>query len=50
MRLIGRLHLIWVLIVLLLAYVIFAMFVANVGGSEEAIPQPSQHAPAAPSR
>lgn len=41
MRFLGRLHLIWVLIVLLTAFVIFTMFVADVGGSAPAIPLPT---------
>ena len=40
MRLIGRLHLVWILIVILAAYVIFAMFVADVGGNQDAISHP----------
>jgi hypothetical protein len=44
-RFIGRLHLIWVLIVLMAALVVFVMFVADVGGSAPAIPLPSHRSP-----
>jgi hypothetical protein len=48
-RLIGRFHLIWVFIALLGAYVLFLTFVADVGGSDDAIPMPTAtHATVAP--
>lgn len=44
-RFIGRLHLIWILIVLMIAFVVFANFMADVGGSAPAIPLPTHHSP-----
>lgn len=45
LRFIGKLHLIWVLIVLLLAFFVFVSYVADVGGSHEGIPLPPHHTP-----
>ena len=42
MRFIGNFHLIWVLIAVLAAFVIFADFIADVGGSDSAIPEPTR--------
>jgi len=40
-RWISGLHLMWVLIAILAAYVIFTMFVADVGGTDDFIPHPT---------